>query len=121
MLYRAVPPRAPLFFLDLVLSTQIAIPQGYKCVITMADSFSVERRKIMRGLGAQVGPKTFGDVVSPTQNVSRPACVSEHSRAQMKCILRAQTHTHTAHTCMHMHACSQRHLSHTRKSNRTHA
>ncbi len=28
--------------------------RGYPCVITMAESFSIERRKIMRMLGAKV-------------------------------------------------------------------
>jgi len=28
--------------------------RGYKCVITMAEPFSIERRKIMRMLGAKV-------------------------------------------------------------------
>ena len=31
--------------------------RGYKCVITMAESFSIERRKIMRMLGAKVRSK----------------------------------------------------------------
>lgn len=28
--------------------------KGYKCVLTMADSFSIERRRVMRALGAKV-------------------------------------------------------------------
>ena len=32
----------------------MAAQRGYKCVITMAEPFSVERRKLMRMLGAKV-------------------------------------------------------------------
>jgi len=32
----------------------VAAQRGYKCVITMAESFSIERRKVMRMLGAKV-------------------------------------------------------------------
>ena len=32
----------------------LAAQRGYKCVITMAEPFSVERRKLMRMLGAKV-------------------------------------------------------------------
>ena len=32
----------------------VAAQRGYKCVVTMAESFSIERRKIMRMLGAKV-------------------------------------------------------------------
>lgn len=32
----------------------VCAERGYPCVITMADSFSIERRKVMRALGAQV-------------------------------------------------------------------
>ena len=33
---------------------QVCAQRGYPCVITMAESFSIERRKVMRALGAQV-------------------------------------------------------------------
>eukprot|EP01050_Picozoa_sp_SAG11_P019137 SAG11_NODE_3004_length_2774_cov_1.712897_5_plen_43_part_00 len=32
----------------------VAQERGYNCVITMAETFSVERRKIMRALGSKV-------------------------------------------------------------------
>jgi len=32
----------------------VCAQKGYPCVITMAESFSIERRKVMRALGAQV-------------------------------------------------------------------
>ena len=32
----------------------VCAQKGYKCVITMAEPFSVERRKLMRALGAKV-------------------------------------------------------------------
>ena len=32
----------------------VCAAKGYPCVITMAESFSVERRKVMRALGAKV-------------------------------------------------------------------
>jgi len=32
----------------------VCAAKGYPCVITMAESFSIERRKVMRALGAQV-------------------------------------------------------------------
>ena len=32
----------------------VCAQRGYKCVITMAEPFSVERRKIMKALGAKV-------------------------------------------------------------------
>ena len=32
----------------------VAAQCGYNCVITMAESFSIERRKVMRMLGAKV-------------------------------------------------------------------
>jgi len=32
----------------------VCAARGYKCVLTMADSFSIERRQVMRALGAKV-------------------------------------------------------------------
>ena len=37
-----------------IATAMVCAQRGYKCVITMAESFSVERRRIMRALGAQV-------------------------------------------------------------------
>ena len=37
---------------------QVCAAKGYKCVITMAETFSVERRKVMRALGAKVSPQS---------------------------------------------------------------
>ena len=34
----------------------VCAQKGYPCVITMAESFSMERRKTMRALGAKVRP-----------------------------------------------------------------
>ena len=32
----------------------VCAQKGYPCVITMAETFSIERRKVMRALGAKV-------------------------------------------------------------------
>jgi cysteine synthase len=37
-----------------IATAMVCANKGYKCVITMAESFSIERRKIMRMLGANV-------------------------------------------------------------------
>mmetsp|Transcript_12738 Transcript_12738/g.38123 ORF Transcript_12738/g.38123 Transcript_12738/m.38123 type:complete len:377 (-) Transcript_12738:1966-3096(-) len=37
-----------------IATAMVCAARGYKCIITMAESFSVERRKIMRMLGANV-------------------------------------------------------------------
>lgn len=37
-----------------IATAMVCAARGYGCVITMAESFSVERRRVMRMLGAQV-------------------------------------------------------------------
>lgn len=70
--------------------------KGYDCVIVMAESFSIERRKIMRMLGAKV-------VLTPAANkgtgmVKKVRCM----RHRQNCKHQSLAHYHTTpHYCLH--------------------
>ena len=48
--------------------------RGYKCVITMVETFSVERRKIMRGKSEQAGDPCLRPTRSLCRHLTR-ACI----------------------------------------------